>query len=198
MKKLLALGFVDPDEWHHDWQNWSTEDDEWYAHEWAQWESDAFDGHATSARGPVSTPQARRLLDFSNEVHTPPGPKVVDPMKKVQLAAAKRLEKQLRQNGESQEPKVPETKPTAKVNGKGKNAKGKNAKGKNAKGKAKDDEKPKKVYSGPLTEAMKKFLKEKKEQGLSHREAQQLWKSSDERSAITGPMSDRERKRRRY
>ena len=110
-------------------------------------------------------------------------------MKKVQLAAAKRLEKQLRQKGESQEPKVPETKPTVKV------PKGK---GKKVKGKAKGDNREKKAYSGPLTEAMKKFLKEKKEQGVSHREAQQLWMTSDERAAITAPMSDSERKRRRY
>ena len=63
-----------------DWQNWATEDDEGYAHAWAEWESDAFHGHATSAMGPVSTPQARKLLDFSVEVPSPAEPKVPDPM----------------------------------------------------------------------------------------------------------------------
>lgn len=172
-----------------DWPNWSTEDDAWYAQEWAAWESDAYDGHATSARGPVATPQARRLLDFSYEVPSPEEPKVVEPMKKVQLAAAKRLEKQLRQKCESKEPKVPETKPADTVPPQ------KKAKGK---AKAKDENEEKKAYNGPLTEAMKKFLKEKMEQGFPYREAQQLWKTSAERAAITGQMSDRERKRRRY
>ena len=106
-------------------------------------------------------------------------------MRKAQLAASKRLEKELRES------KVkPTVKPTSKPGAKA----DKDTKGKSQPKKPQE----KKKYEGPLMKAMADFLQQKKMELFTFREAQGMWKTSSERDAITSTLSESERKRRRY
>lgn len=118
------------------------------------------------------------------------------PHSKVQLAAAKRLESQLKgdqpkvqQKPEVQKKPAKVQKNPAKVQKKPakeiKNGKSTKAKKPNAKG-------------GPLASVMADFINNLKSQGYSHKQAQSLWRESSEREAIVSTMSVSERKRRRY
>lgn len=59
--------------------------------------------------------------------------------------------------------------------------------------------KPKrKPPNGPMTEALQKFISQKKSEGLTYWGAMAAWKTSSEREAIVSAMGPEERKRRKY
>ena len=159
--------------------------DEQWAHEISEWERLANAGGPTSAHAPPPI-----SLEVP-EMEMTPSP-VPLPYKKTQLAAAKRLEKELKQKSSST------TKPVILASA---------PKSKAEKGPKKSKKKPpvpKKVEvkksssGGPLMDEMNKFLVTMKAQGYSHREAMKLWRESETRAEIVNSMSESERKRRRY
>lgn len=154
------------------------------------WENRARSGVATSAYSPVATPC--RLLHGRVQVKDETPPKVIQPYRKTQLAAAKRLEKEL-QNAKGRDEKPKSTK------GKGK-AKG-NKVDKKIKGRPDRSKKvpPKRNHGdGPMAAAKNTFIQSMKNEGYSYKECVQLWMESEERDWIVQSMSESERKRRRY
>lgn len=164
-----------------------VEDDRSYAASVADWERRAHAGRACSASppAPLVTPKGRFSDRFAVELPSPP--KAPEPYKKSQLAAAKRLEKELKTSSQT----------ASKTTGESQDSKSK-VKAKKTQKEKKTDTKKKAHDSGPLQDAMSKFLTRVKNQGASHKEALQMWRNSRERDAIVGKMSESERKRRRY
>lgn len=164
------------------------EQDEKYAKEISAWEEQAVDGAPTSARAPQITPPCK-LLPPDLEFPTPEG-KPVHPYRKTQLAAAKRLERELKSAGKTGKTpagptkgqKPPKTIKTVKKNEKKHNK----------------DKKKDKGGAGPMAEAMKAFREAAQQRGDSYKEAMAKWKTSAERQAIVNGMSYAEQKRRRY
>ncbi len=148
----------------------------------------AHGGGACSASppAPLVTPKGRLTERFARDLPSPP--KAPEPYKKSQLAAAKRLEKELK-TSRATGPKI-----VGKSQDKGKSK----TQDKKISKEKKNDNKNKGHDSGPLQDAMSKFMTRVKNQGASHREAQQMWRESRERDAIVGNMSESEKKRRRY
>ena len=156
--------------------------------EWGDWVTRAHLGQPTGSSPPVTTPPCRLADKFNVDLCTPDAA-VPEPMKKTQVAAAKRLQKELAEKAKKEEKPVP------------KNAKKPQKKTKTAKKtpqakKQKKSKDPK--SSGPLSLAFKEFVAQKKSEGYSYRESQSLWKESAERMEIVVKMSESERKRRRY
>ena len=142
-------------------------------------------GGATSASPPSSG-----LL--GHVAITPPNPDLPVPYRKTQLAAAKRLERELKA-GAGKERKEPAHTKTTKVVQKKPAVRVQEKKPKDAHGK------PKKAASqGPLQATMKAFIESAKSSGNSHQEALQLWRNSEERASVVNAMPESERKRRRY
>ncbi len=166
-----------------------------WSQEVADWEGVARNGGATSASPPV-TPAPKNLDKFSFQIPTPP---IVKPYRKTQLAAAKRLEKELKQQSVRKVKKEKCEEQVAmgkKTETKSKKTEFKSKKGKKTK---KPEKKPVKSHSnGPMQAAKKDFMSEAKRQGLSYKESLQAWGESEERFAIVSSMSESERKRRRY
>lgn len=164
-------------------QGYQHSDEQW-AHDISKWERLANAGAPTSAKAPVPI-----YLDVP-ELDMTPSP-VPLPYKKTQLAAAKRLEKELKQQ-KSSTPKRSSA-PKAKAE------KGKKPK-KTPPSKKSPPVPAKKVQAtkGPLMDEMNKFVAGAKANGHSHREAMTLWRESEERAQIVNNMSESERKRRRY
>lgn len=158
--------------------------DEQWAHEISEWERLATAGVPTSAKGPAPVKLEVPELDMT------PSP-VPLPYKKTQLAAAKRLEKELKQQKSSA------TKPEARVPKKAK-AKVKPNKSKKSPPAPANKVEVTKSSKGPLMDEMNKFVSDAKANGHSHREAMALWRESEERAQIVNSMSESERKRRRY
>ena len=164
-----------------------------YAQEVAEWERVADAGGATSASPPSSG-----LL--GHVAITPPNPDLPLPYRKTQLAAAKRLERELKagKGKERKEPahtkttKVVQKKPAVRVQEK-KTKQEKVTKPKDAHGKPKNA-----ASQGPLQATMKAFIESAKSSGNSHQEALQLWRNSEERASVVNAMPESERKRRRY
>lgn len=119
-----------------------------------------------------------------------PTPPPIEPMKKTQLAAAKRLEKELRlaKFSKGKEEAAKSKKKALKVEAKTKGPQ----RVQNQKAEKKD------LSGGPMISAMKRFVDQRKAEGTSHHDAQRLWKNSEERRSIVEQMSESERKRRRY
>ncbi len=156
------------------------------------WNRDARDGRATSAFSPqVTTPRCKLLERYPDDSLTPPP--VPFPYKKTQLAAAKRLEKDLKNCGGNA--KQAEKKKAKTVEKKKAKTVSKKASKKEAKEPPKKARKP---SAGPMAEAMGSFVAAAKAEGYSHQESLRLWKLSPERDAIVQGMSESERKRRRY
>lgn len=144
---------------------------------------------------------SRLLLD---EMLTPPPvAKPTIPAKKAQLAAAKRLEKDIRGqrdaaalNSETPEvekasiPKNGKKRPADCLDTKGGTKKSKKDKNKKAREREAD--------KGPLAVAYQSFMESAKSKGASHKEAMAMWRNSDERERIVMQLSPSERKRRRY
>ena len=159
-----------------------------------EWEKDAYDGAPTSAHAPCYAPQpdatpCRLVHQFPDldALDTPPA--IPNPLKKTQLAAAKRLEKEMKAAGD----KPKKTKKTEKKTKKNAAAKAKKDK------KEKQEKKPRKPNQGPLTEVMKEYIKGRRQaDGLSYRDALKAWGTSSERAEIVNTMSYSEQKRRRY
>ena len=150
------------------------------------WKNRARSGSATSAFSPVATPC--RLTHGLQNVKDETPPPVIRPYRKTQLAAAKRLEKEL-QNAKSSDSKKNSTK------GKGK-AKGNKVD--KTKGRSKKVPPKRNHGDGPMAAAKNTFMQSMKSEGYSYRECLELWKESEEREAIVQSMSESERKRRRY
>ena len=137
----------------------------------------------------VTTPRPRALLKVPE--HTPPP--VLQPCKKFQLMAAKRMEAQMKQAEE----KKKEKRSTAE--GQEANL---SRKSKAASRKAKPSKKAKQQKAGPengpVYKTYQAFLCECKSHGMSHSESVKAWEGSDERAAIVNSMTEAERKKRRY
>ena len=161
------------------------------AREIMDWEKDAYHGAPTSAHAPAfATPC--RLVDRFPALDTTPPP-IPNPLKKSQLAAAKRLEKDMKMadaaNKKRDEKKAKKQKKQDKKDKKAANN------GKKNQGKEKKNRKP---NEGPLTGAMKEYIQRRRAGGLSYREAMKEWGESSERAEIVNKMSYSEQKRRRY
>ena len=130
---------------------------------------------------------------------------VVEPLKKAQLTAQKRLEKEkalkaLKASPKKKAKEEEQGKMSDKVKGKMYD-KVKPIKEKQAKGKSKDKGSGKakrNASAGPLAIAMKEFIAAKRAEGLSYAEALKLWRTSTMRADIVGSLSASEQKRRRY
>jgi len=177
--------------WHL-WEQqhgWEEADHQW-AREIQAWQERAFNGEAASAKAPSAVTPPPRPRDFSVEVPTP-DQKTIDPLRKTQLAAAKRLEKELKgaknkklEPAGSSQKKKPSSKKTKKTKGK-----------ESEKGEA---GKKRKASDGPMMKAMSEFVKEARAAGSSYKEALSAWKNSKEREAIVMSLPAHEVKRRRY
>ena len=168
----------------------------------AAWKEVAENGGPTSASPPV-TPAPKTFDKFSFQIPTPP---IVQPYKKAQLSAAKRLEKELKQQAvknvkkeKGGDQRVLDKSKKTDAKGKTTDAKGKKTetKGKKAESKGKKAE-TKKQSKGPMEEAKKDYMAEAKRQGLSYKDSLWAWSQSEERYNIVSSMSESERKRRRY
>lgn len=185
------------------WEDDIVVKDKKLAREIHQWETDAFHGEATSAHAPQPADVTPcRLTDRFVDLGTPPP--IPNPLKKSQLAAAKRLEKELKM-AKTNKPKG--VKDTGKTNGKkvgcDKQKPGKGTKEKKGKKQKREigeekDTKTKKATNGPLTEAMKDFVQARRGEGVSYREAMKQWRTSTERASIVNSFCPSEQKRRRY
>ena len=159
--------------------------------ELVDWERDAHDGVPTSAYAPAYAPQPEttpcRLVDRCLDLDT--SPPIPNPMRKTQLAAAKRLEKEMKLAGN----KTQKEKKNAAAKGKKKEKKQKKEKKEN------QEKKPRKPNQGPLTEVMKEYIKGRRQaDGLSYHDALKALGTSSERAEIVSTMSLSEQKRRRY
>eukprot|EP00435_Cladocopium_sp_Y103_P017245 s4632_g4.t1 len=164
------------------------------ARELMDWERDAYDGAPTSAYAPAFAPQPDttpcRLVDKFPDMEMTPPP-IPNPMKKSQLAAAKRLEKEMKMAdaaNKKREGKKPEKKEKTK----------KKDKKAASKKKQETEKKPRKPNEGPLAGAMKEYITRRRAEGLSYMEAMKEWGKSKERAEIVDSMSYSEQKRRRY
>lgn len=181
------------------WEDDAVAKDHKLACEIQKWETDAFHGNATSAHAPQPADVTPcRLTEHFPDLDTPPP--IPNPLKKSQLAAAKRLEKELKMAKAEKKEGVEGTE----------KAKGKKAERDNKKpGKGKKDKKSKKqkhetgkktknAANGPMTEAMKEFVQARRGEGVSYRDAMKQWRTSTERASIVDSLSPSEQKRRRY
>ncbi len=172
-----------------EWEEWyQQEQDERYAREIATWEEKAVGGVPTSARAPKAeqvTPPCK-LLPPHLDLPTPED-KPIHPYRKTQLAAAKRLERELKTSGSK-----PAATPKDQKHPKGKKT--------TKKGQKKQDKckKENKGGAGPMAEAMKAFREAAQQRGESYKDAMAKWKGSAERQAIVNGLSYAEQKRRRY
>eukprot|EP00435_Cladocopium_sp_Y103_P072096 s863_g39.t1 len=179
---------VGDDDWEWQQHDWEESDRKW-EHEIQSWEERAYGGQAASARAPKPVTPSPRARFVPLDAPSPPQ-KVVHPTRKSQLAASKRLAKELSKGtakktpqpaGSSQKkPKVP-----------------KSAKGKESE-KAEVAGKKRKPSAGPMMVAMGEFVKEAKAAGSTYKESLLAWKNSKEREAIVKSLPDHEVKRRRY
>ena len=164
-----------------------------------KWETDAVNGNATSAHAPEPADVTPcRLTDRFLDLDTPPP--IPNPLKKTQLAAAKRLEKELKMAKVEADTgvKKPKTAKGKKAKGDSKGKKDKKSSNKNKKKQETGDPKTKKAANGPLTEAMKDFVQARRGEGVSYREAMKQWRTSTERASIVNSFCPSEQKRRRY
>eukprot|EP00435_Cladocopium_sp_Y103_P050758 s1012_g15.t1 len=180
--------------WTAMWQNASMQ----------EWEEQAREGLPTSARAPkdldVETPPKVSVLGFDVPEETPE--KVLQPFKKAQLIAQKKLEQQARKNKSAEKtekteekPAKPGSKPSAKPGVKP--GKKPSPKSKPSQTEGKGGKKAKGTQA-PLRDALSKFLKANKAEGKTHREIMKEWMDSAEREAIVSKFDQSERKRRRY
>ena len=161
--------------------------------ELTEWERDAHDGAPTSAHAPCYATPCRLVDRFPADLDTPPP--IPNPLKKTQLAAAKRLEKELKAAGANKGPHGNKSRKTKKE----KKTKTKAATKDKKEKKQKQEKKPRKPNQGPLAEVMKEYIKSRREaEGLSYQDALKAWGTSSERAAIVDNMSYSEQKRRRY
>eukprot|EP00438_Fugacium_kawagutii_P030842 Skav210403 [mRNA] locus=scaffold1416:237299:237802:- [translate_table: standard] len=166
----------------------------------------------------LSTPPPNLRESFIQDLPTPPC--VPHPMKKAQLAAAKRLEKEMKEKEKNEKKKkteteperkkprskttdqpdtdtVPETESKIKKDKNTKNTDGK--KTKTTKKKAMTDGNQKRApNNGPLTEAMRSYIQDMRDDGVDYQLALKMWKSSAKRAEIVNKLSPSEQKRRRY
>lgn len=158
--------------------------------EHSEWLHDAKSGQATSASPPTVTPPQDRFLRVSPS-RTPE--KVPRPLQKVQLAANKRLQAQLKKLKNQ-----PKNEPVSQSDQSGKPKPSGTVPSKVSKPKT-SSKKPlrKNNKSGPMQKAMAAFF-QKAKATMSHREAQQAWMESSERECIVSSMSASERARRRF
>ena len=163
--------------------------------EWGGWVSRAQLGEPTGSSPPVTPPC--RLLDRSNVDLPTPDAAIPEPMKKTQVSAAKRLQKELAEKAKAEKVGPKESK-AKQVEKSGKGPKKADQKKKPSKKNAKKTTKSESKSCGPLSVAFQEFMRQKKADGRTHKEALGLWKNSPERTAIVGSMSESERKRRRY
>ena len=177
----------------------------WHCSATQEWEEQAREGLPTSACAPkgsdVETPPKVSVLGFDVPEDTPE--KVLQPYKKAQLIAQKKLEQQARKektaenaeekSGKTTKPgvvatrKKPGKKPGKKPAPKSKVPTNKKQRCQTAKG-----------TQGPLREALAQFVKGKKAEGKPYREIMKEWMESSERDAIVSKFDQSERKRRRY
>ena len=141
-----------------------------------------------------ATPQSKRL-EIPNHV-PPPLPQ---PTKKLQLAAAKRMEKELakaRKKGKGIDYLVvagaDSEMPDQPQNGAGR------ATASQPKQKVKAPKRKRKPANGPVMDTFKKFMAECKKEGMTHAKGLELWKVSDARAHLIDGTSPAERKRRRF
>ena len=137
------------------------------------------------------TPAQNLKPDPYFEVETPA--KVVQPWKKAQLVASKKLEQQIKNDKKGSHGAVKCDKDAAN---KSEVTKG-NTKPKLAPTSKKGQRKP---AAGPMGAAMTKFLQDykKKHPEASHRDAMEAWKVSKQRKKIVDSLDESERKRRRF
>lgn len=134
----------------------------------AAWKEVAENGGATSATPPV-TPAPKNFDKFSFQIPSPP---IVQPYRKAQLSAAKRLEKELKQQAAKtvKKEKGGDQGIQEKRKGKKTEAKGKKTEAKDKKAETKGKKKEtKKQSKGPMEEAKKDYMAEAKRQGLSYK-----------------------------
>lgn len=184
------------------------------AHQISAWEQVAHEGGPTSAHAPMlSSPPPSLRHALIPDLPTPPCPP--NPMKKHQLTAAKRLEKELKEKSKKDQKKietqpecdpaskeestnkeddlpdhVPEIRPKEKKNSKKADGKKKTTK--------KETNQKRKPNNGPVWEAMQSYIQAMRADGVSYQGALRMWKSSAARAAIVNKMSASEQKRRRY
>ena len=165
----------------------------------AEWFEKATDGAPSSCRPPSATVTPRAKPFGFHEVDTTPTPcRAVQPFKKAELQASKRLQaamanpensdmqvaKKLKTTECAPEPKVDELRVDA--------------------GQAPDvcaepkPKKPRKAGNGPMQVHYASFISNKKAEGMSHLEAMRAWATSEERHAVLSLLPETERRRRRY
>lgn len=179
----------------------------------AEWFEKATDGAPSSHRPPSAavTPSAKPF--GYHEVHTTPTPlRVVQPFKKAELQASKRLQAAMANPGDAEtltyakkvktdkmppqhvgdEPRqVEPDQVPAEADG----CDGGPVPCTAGPSKAK---KARKAANGPMQEHYAAFLVKKKGEGMSHLEAMRSWAASEERRAVLSTLPEAECRRRRY
>lgn len=158
------------------------------------WKDEAQEGEATSVRPPqpdeivLVTPEP---VSFFQVPGTDTPEKVLNPMRKIQLVAQRKLEQQLKkQKAEAGQSAAevnnseikPDTKPDAKTETK----------------RAKGPKRPRRENNGPMQDAMKEFFQLGKDAGKPHHQIREEWKKSAQRAAICDKLGEAERKKRKY
>lgn len=172
----------------------------WHSASMQEWEEQAREGLPTSACPPkdpdVETPPKVSVLGFDVPEETPE--KVLQPLKKAQLIAQKKLEQQARKDKTTEKAKQKKSK-SAKPDAKPGKKPGKKPapKSKSCKANGKGCQKAKGTQ-GPLQKALAQFVKANKAEGKAYREIMKEWMESSEREAIVSTFDQSERKRRRY
>ena len=169
-------------EWHDG--DWEEADRNW-AKEIRSWEERAYGGKAASARAPKPVTPSPRARFVPLDAPSPVG-KVVHPTRKSQLAASKRLAKEMKATKKSQ-PAVPSEKKKVPKAAKSKKSE-----------KVKGEGKKRKPSAGPMMVAMADFVKKARAAGSTYKESLAAWKLSEEREAIVKSLPNHEVKRRRY
>lgn len=181
-------------DWEGQQHEWEEADRKW-AHQIQSWEERAYGGHAASARAPKPVTPSPRARFVPLEAPSPVE-KIIHPTKKAQLAASKRLAKEMKgANAKTDsQPAVPSQNKKVPKSAKRK----KSEKAKVAKSEKAEVAKKRKPSSGPMMVAMADFVKKARADGLTYKESLAAWKISMEREEIVKSLPDHEVKRRRY
>lgn len=174
------------------------------------WEHAAIEGHPTSSGAPLATSPPSLVTPTRNpyidiDALESPEKKTLQPYRKAQLLAQRRLEHQtkLAENKKKQEIEKEAAAEEAKVTektGEIKPKKTRPAKTEtDADGDEKSTKKSRKAPAGPMQSTMTVWIqKHRQEHGSSHNKAREAWKLSAERRAIVLSLPEPERKKRRF
>ena len=154
------------------------------------WREQAVNGQPTSASPPLEVTPICKAPYLEVPKSTPE--KVPNPLKKVALAAEKKLQQKLANMGPGCEPEG--VKPFEQK----KDASSKRKK-LNPDEAMQPQSKPKKDMSnGPMQEAMQRYFQKGKDKGMSYNEIRKQWKCSKARAKIIASMPSPERRKRRF